>query len=69
MSSSSPSVSIECDGENCRAYEECYLTALAGGCFDERNVPSELRRLGWTVDGDTHYCPDCSALKAEGTKP
>lgn len=36
------------------------LTALAqSGSYDDRNIPSALKRMGWKVDGDKTFCPDC----------
>jgi len=36
------------------------LTMLAGGGWDDRNVKPELKRMGWTIDGERTVCPECS---------
>lgn len=56
-------------GGTCMTTEEITLTATAGhGSYDMRNVPGELRRLGWTVDGSETFCPDCSVERARDAR-
>lgn len=51
-------VDVTCDV--CKDSEKVKLTSLAGrGCWDERNVDAELKRDGWSVDGDKHKCVSC----------
>jgi hypothetical protein len=49
-------IEVTCDG--CHEIEVVTLTATAKG-WDERNVKPYLKSIGWLVDGDCHYCPEC----------
>ncbi len=50
-------VRVECDEGGCTEQEEIQLTALmVRASWDERNVKSELERLGWVIDGDVTTC-------------
>ena len=57
MSVSDAYVRIECDYPGCREEQEVELCALArSGEWDERDVEAKLKRDGWKVDGDEHFC-------------
>jgi hypothetical protein len=60
MAINDPIITVSCDAENCRSTEEFDLTSLARGGWDQRNVIPQLKKRGWTVDGDRTICPDCS---------
>lgn len=53
---------VDCD--NCGEVEHLGLTPLAGGGWDERDVVSELERMGWILphgkDGDTFCQEECA---------
>lgn len=67
MALSDPILTVDCD--DCGDAEELRLTCTARG-WDDRDVPSQLKRLGWTEgdDGNTHYCKDCSERRAKEGK-
>jgi len=50
-------VEVTCD--KCHVIEVVQLTAIACQGWDERDVVGHLRRLGWTVNGNSHYCSEC----------
>lgn len=55
-----PVIHVECDkcGE---VSDPMNLTALAqSGSWDERNIKPRLKRDGWTIDGNTTICPECT---------
>lgn len=55
---SEPHIIVTCD--RCEDYtSEVGLTALAGHCYDERNVDGELRREGWRLSDGGDICPNC----------
>ena len=59
MSRSDAFIRVMCD--KCEVEMEVDLTALAGhGCWDERGVKGQLRRDGWTKDGELDLCDVCS---------
>lgn len=61
MSKGDPFVVVVCDGESCGGDEfEAELTPLAGSCFDMRGVDGQLKRAGWSKDGNKDYCADCT---------
>lgn len=59
----SPVVVIDCDGCGVES-DPVACCALAGNCWDTRNVPAMLKRWGWTVDGERTYCEECSEQRA-----
>lgn len=64
MSRTDAFIRVVCD--QCEVEMEVELTALAGGGWDERNVKGQLRRDGWTTDGDTELCDECSPPAHKG---
>lgn len=53
-------VYVTCDSDDCRENEEISLTPLGRGrSWDDRNVKHELERLGWLIEGDKTFCPEC----------
>ena len=50
-------IEVTCDG--CHQVEVVQLTATAKRGWDERNVARHLESIGWSVDGDCHYCEHC----------
>ena len=52
-----PYINVICD--KCNDAEPFDMTALAGHCWDNRNLTAKLKRAGWKEDGDIHTCPDC----------
>lgn len=60
MSKSDPEIIISCDGKDCDMTLEVQLTALAGGAYDERNVPSAMRAEGWISVAGRDYCDQCA---------
>jgi len=60
-------VEVSCDG--CHAVEVVVtLTAIACNGWDERNVASYLKSIGWSVDGDEHYCDECTKGDSNGSR-
>lgn len=55
---SDPLVTVTCD--RCQDCEQVGLTALARNSYDERNLEGDLRRMGWTTNGDRDLCEECS---------
>ena len=61
MSKTDACIMVECD--NCHETTEIFLTALAGGAWDERNVARKLEHEGWVTDphdDNLHLCPSCA---------
>jgi len=63
MSVSDAYVEVTCDG--CHAIEVVQLTAIACRGWDERNVAAHLKSIGWTVEGDLHYCDECRPRRSQ----
>lgn len=62
-----PMVVVECD--NCgQATDPIDITLLAGGVWDTRNVPSRLKRWGWTIEGEKTICEECSTQERAQTR-
>lgn len=61
---SEPRITVTCD--NCGCHLEMGLTACAGSFYDERNIETELKANGWTVDGDD-LCKTCQLPPEEGS--
>lgn len=61
---SEPTLLLECN--RCGDTEELHLTVTANG-YDTRNIDSQIRRLGWTGDGDgnEHLCPGCQYFQSK----
>lgn len=55
-----PFVLVICDIDGCGEEYEAPLTPLAGNCFDMRGVDNQLKRAGWSKDGDRDYCAECT---------
>ena len=57
-----PELLIECNGngKGCKAKEVIELRATARGTYSEDHVSSELLMRGWTMIGDSDFCPDCT---------
>lgn len=60
-------VRVTCD--ECEVEMEMDLTATAGkGSWDERSLDRQLRRDGWSTEGDQDLCDECSP-PAHGDNP
>jgi hypothetical protein len=58
-----PVIRACCDKCECDS-DEMHLTPLArSGSYDERSIPGQLRHMGWTIEGDKTFCPDCVPSK------
>jgi hypothetical protein len=53
-------IEVTCDG--CHTVEVVPLTATAGHGWDERNVARHLASIGWTANGDEHWCDECTKI-------
>lgn len=61
-----PVIMAECD--QCGGCTDTmHMTSLAGGGWDTRNIPSQLKRWGWVVDGDKTICDECAQTSAKET--
>lgn len=62
MSLSNPFIIVECD--DCGVEDDISLTVTARG-WDDRDVPDQLKRLGYVRVGedDAHYCEDCARTR------
>ncbi len=60
-----PQVLVTCD--KCRDYEVTIgLTTTSRG-YDERDMDTELEASGWSKNGYSDYCPDCTEqIKEQG---
>ncbi len=59
MSNFGAQITFQCD--RCRnIYLTIHLRDAGGGSFDFGGVDEELSDRGWTKDGDSDICPDCS---------
>lgn len=60
-------VEVVCDSRLCSTVEKISLQAGARSTYlysDER-IEEELRREGWTVVNDLHFCSMCALEKGE----